>query len=88
VSEPAAVPASAVETRRSGLVASALGNLADRYDQLDRVCALGLLMLLAGLCMWFSAGVALTVCGGLVLALGVLAAARGPKAADAVEAGG
>lgn len=61
-----------------GVVTAALAGvgarLAGRYDRVDRTCLLGLLLLGAGLWLWFSLGVALTVGGGLVLALGVLGA--------------
>lgn len=75
--------------RRLGLVATAVGSLGTRVDQFDRVFVLGLLLLFAGLWRWWDLGVALTVAGGLILALGLLAAARtsAPAAADGTPGG-
>lgn len=62
----------------AGVVAAGLAGvrarLAGQFDRIDVTCALGLLMVIAGLWMWFSAGVALTAGGALVLMFGALGA--------------
>lgn len=52
-----------------------------RFDQVDVVMLLGLVLLVAGLWQWFSVGVALTAAGALVLAIGVMGAAAAKPAA-------
>lgn len=71
--------------RRPGLVSTAVGSVAAKLDQFDRVFLLGLVLLFAGLWRWWSLGVALTVAGGLIIALGLLAAARTPATVEPAE---
>ena len=64
--------------RYAGGVWATLVGAVDRYDL---TCLAGLAMLLAGLWVWFGTGPALTVAGGLVLALGVAGARAAERAA-------
>jgi hypothetical protein len=68
---------------RRGILTGVFGALAGTLDQYDVVCLTGLVLLAVGLGVWFSAGVALTVAGALVLLLGVAGATTAKRAAVA-----
>lgn len=68
-----------------GLVATAARSAGTRVaagvDRVDLVVMLGLLLLGAGLTLWWSLGVALAIVGAMVFVIGVVAALPAPAAA-------
>ncbi|WP_431729944.1 hypothetical protein [Verrucosispora sp. TAA-831] len=68
-----------------GLVATAARSAGSRVDRVDVVVLAGLLLLGAGLWLWWSVGVALTVVGVLVLVVGVLGATAKPATGGGAE---
>lgn len=65
-------------TRQARTVGSVLRATVDAWplDQWDAICLTGVVLLTVGMWQWFGAGPALTVVGGLLLALGVAGARR------------
>lgn len=68
--------------RLAAAAGAAWATLTDAFGVFEWVTTLGAVMLLAGLWLWFGAGPALTVVGGIVLVLGI---AGGRAAAAAVS---
>ncbi|HET8684986.1 MAG TPA: hypothetical protein VFM54_24400 [Micromonosporaceae bacterium] len=73
--------------RTAAVAGQAWRALADAFSAWDAICAVGLLMLLGGLCFWVGPAAAFAGVGGLVLTLGIAGGRAAARAAAGQAAG-